>query len=187
MSKSVTVRLSDEGLGWADSYASERGVSRTVLLENALRSFRENCESGTPELEITPEVKLKPGECPVVRLQDRISYVRGPFPTYGEPVEPPGALKFVCSRGDCGWTSEKIERCPEHRRFSVPRGSASRRIIVAPPEHKWTRDDFARLTRERAEMFSRVTMGAGAVIGGNAARDSLTAERQSRLNEAKGL
>lgn len=48
--KVVSLRLDDELLSWATGYAASRGVSRTALLEQGLRSFREDCESGVPEI-----------------------------------------------------------------------------------------------------------------------------------------
>jgi len=46
----VSLRLPEELLVWATEYAEARGVSRTELLASALVSFREDCESGVPEL-----------------------------------------------------------------------------------------------------------------------------------------
>ena len=46
----VTLRLDEELLGWANEYAERRGVPRTALLEEGLRSFREDCERGVPEI-----------------------------------------------------------------------------------------------------------------------------------------
>ena len=48
-SRSVTARLDEELLAWAESYAEERGVSRTKILEAGLRALR-----GEPELEDAP-------------------------------------------------------------------------------------------------------------------------------------
>lgn len=50
MSKVLTFRASDELGDWVEGYAVERGVSKQVLLENALNYFREDCENGVPDL-----------------------------------------------------------------------------------------------------------------------------------------
>jgi hypothetical protein len=41
--KMVSLRVDEELLGWATGYAKERGVSRTSVVEAALRSLREDC------------------------------------------------------------------------------------------------------------------------------------------------
>lgn len=46
----VSLRLDPELVEWADGYAKQRGVTRTVLLETALEDFREDCKSGVPDL-----------------------------------------------------------------------------------------------------------------------------------------
>jgi len=50
MAKVVSLRLPEELLEWADGYAELRGVSRTDLLVEGLRSFKEDCENGVPEI-----------------------------------------------------------------------------------------------------------------------------------------
>lgn len=47
--KVLSVRVDDDLAEWVDAYAKERGVSRQVLLENALRDFKDDCASGVPE------------------------------------------------------------------------------------------------------------------------------------------
>lgn len=49
MSKVLSFRVEDDLAEWADSYAEERGVSRQVLLENALKEYRDLCARGVPE------------------------------------------------------------------------------------------------------------------------------------------
>jgi hypothetical protein len=46
----TTVRLPAELSGWLSVYAKRRDVSKTVVIEAALREFREACEGGVPEL-----------------------------------------------------------------------------------------------------------------------------------------
>lgn len=46
----VSHRLDDELLTWATAYAKERGSTRSVLLEEALVSFRSLAEGGVPDL-----------------------------------------------------------------------------------------------------------------------------------------
>lgn len=50
MAKVVSLRVDDELLEWATSYAEARGVSRTDLLVEGLKNFREDCERGVPEI-----------------------------------------------------------------------------------------------------------------------------------------
>jgi hypothetical protein len=47
----VSLRVDEELLGWATGYAKERKVSRTSVVEAALRSFREGAARGVPDLE----------------------------------------------------------------------------------------------------------------------------------------
>jgi hypothetical protein len=47
----VSLRVDEELLGWATGYAAERGVSRTSVVEAALRSLREDAAGGVPDLE----------------------------------------------------------------------------------------------------------------------------------------
>jgi hypothetical protein len=49
--KMVSLRVDEELLGWATGYAKERGVSRTSVVEAALRSLREDAAGGVPDLE----------------------------------------------------------------------------------------------------------------------------------------
>jgi hypothetical protein len=49
--KMVSLRLDEGLLEWATGYARERGVSRTGVVEAALRGFREDCARGVPDLE----------------------------------------------------------------------------------------------------------------------------------------
>lgn len=67
MAKMVSLRLDEGLLEWADAYAKERGVSRSDLLSEGLRSFREDCLSGVPELRKAAKVVIEPngsGVCP---------------------------------------------------------------------------------------------------------------------------
>lgn len=50
--QAVAVRLSSEAIEWADAYASSRDVSRQVVLESAIESFRADCAAGVPELRL---------------------------------------------------------------------------------------------------------------------------------------
>lgn len=50
MTKVLSLRVQDDLAEWADEYAEKRGVTRQALLEEGLRSFRSDCESGVPEI-----------------------------------------------------------------------------------------------------------------------------------------
>jgi hypothetical protein len=56
--KMVSLRLDEELLGWATAYAKERGVSRTGVVEAALRSYRGDRVDGVPDFGL--------GDLPVV-------------------------------------------------------------------------------------------------------------------------
>lgn len=47
--KVLSVRVDDGLADWVDAYAKERGVSRQVLLENALQDFKDDAARGVPE------------------------------------------------------------------------------------------------------------------------------------------
>lgn len=67
MPKMVSLRLDEELLEWADGYAKERDVSRSELLAQGLRSFRQDCEAGVPEIRAQARVVASPnsvGVCP---------------------------------------------------------------------------------------------------------------------------
>lgn len=48
--KVLSLRVPAELAEWADGYAKSRGVTRQALCEQALQSFRLDCETGVPEL-----------------------------------------------------------------------------------------------------------------------------------------
>jgi hypothetical protein len=71
-SKMVSLRVDEELLGWATGYAKERKVSRTSVVEAALRSFREGAARGVPDLEderVPRPVPPAPVVPPVKRYQ----------------------------------------------------------------------------------------------------------------------
>ena len=50
MARVRTLRLPDDLDAWAMEYAKSRGVTFTDLMLEGLRSFREGCELGVPEI-----------------------------------------------------------------------------------------------------------------------------------------
>lgn len=60
------MRLDEALVEWADGYAKRRGVSRTEVLEAALKEFREACEGG-------PDVKRGPSVEAVVEAKRAVS------------------------------------------------------------------------------------------------------------------
>lgn len=67
MSKVLSFRASDEDAAWAGEYAKGRGVTRQALLEEGLRSFREDCERGVPEIREAARKRVREssvGSCP---------------------------------------------------------------------------------------------------------------------------
>lgn len=108
MSKMISLRVDEDLLAWADDYALKRGVSRTVLLENALLSFQEDCASGVPDLReriraVTRATEPKPGECICPDLtgpEDKVP-VRGfkqACPVHGAAVTKDGEIDVDAAR-----------------------------------------------------------------------------------------
>jgi len=67
MSKVLSVRVDDELAAWADDYAEERGVTKQALLAEGLKSFRQDCEAGVPEIRAQVRMVVEPngvGVCP---------------------------------------------------------------------------------------------------------------------------
>lgn len=50
MTKVLSLRVQDDLAEWADAFAAERGVTKQALLDEGLRCFRRDCESGVPEI-----------------------------------------------------------------------------------------------------------------------------------------
>jgi hypothetical protein len=50
VSRVLSLRVPDDLAEWAESYAEQRGVTRQALLEEGLRSFRDDCVRGVPEI-----------------------------------------------------------------------------------------------------------------------------------------
>ena len=73
--QTVTVRLDEELVQWADGYAKERGSTRTDLLASAIESFRKDCESGVPELRqaAREQAGLRHSDRGVGDCQDRLA------------------------------------------------------------------------------------------------------------------
>lgn len=134
MAKMVSLRLPDELLEWADGYAVTRGVSRTDLLIEGLRSFKEDCDSGVPE--IRQMVKRQSS----VRSQT-LEALQG----VGDCPERPGELGHV-------WKSPRVDperacvHCGLKGRLSRPVG----RDVKEEPHY------LDQATKERAELFSRL-------------------------------
>lgn len=70
--QAVAVRLTPEVLDWADGYAKARGVSRQVVLEAAIDSFRADCAAGVPEFRAaaTKQAALAHDDASVVGVGD---------------------------------------------------------------------------------------------------------------------
>jgi hypothetical protein len=57
----VSHRLDDELLAWANEYARSRATTRSILLEEGLRHLRDLSRGGVPDLPVvdTPAVRLE--------------------------------------------------------------------------------------------------------------------------------
>lgn len=76
MSKLVSLRLEDELASWVEAYREKRGWSRAELISAALRSFRQDCEGGVPDLPPSdvpsfPKPKARPALGPSGPAQGR--------------------------------------------------------------------------------------------------------------------
>jgi hypothetical protein len=140
MAKMVSLRLPEELLEWADGYAVTRGVSRTDLLVEGLRSFKEDCESGVPEIRA---------------MAARQSSVR-PEKGVGD-----------CPKNSGGhvWASPRVD--PERPCVHCGlRGRLSQPVGKVVPVH---RSHLGEASADRAELFSRLKVpmqsGTGKVAG----------------------
>jgi hypothetical protein len=66
VTKVLTARVPDELADWAEGYARERGVTRQALIEEAVRSLKEDAEGGVPDIRdrASRQVATPSGECP---------------------------------------------------------------------------------------------------------------------------
>lgn len=145
-SKVLSLRVPDELAEWADSYAQSRGVTRQELLENAVRDFREDCESGVPELRariraVADVARTRPadegvGDCP--KREGRLGHVWSS--TKGDPLDPKNPPLRPCKF--CG---------------TPGRGPGG---------------FFEKATRDRAELFSRLVAPASVKAWGKAPKDA---------------
>lgn len=69
MSKLVSLRIDDELVAWAEAYAKQRGSSRSAVLEEALRSFRQDCEGGVPDLPAPESLAVREARAKVNEVQ----------------------------------------------------------------------------------------------------------------------
>lgn len=150
--KVVSLRLDEELLEWATSYAAERGVSRTDLLVEGLRSFQEDCEKGVPEIRAAVQRQVGQadaaagvGDCPK----------RGPLLGHiwkSRQEDPDKACKFCGLKG----------------RAEQVKGETNESYL-------------SRFTAERTEVFSRLDT-RGAMTFGTGKPRQLTAEQQARAD-----
>lgn len=131
MADVISLRLPADLLEWSTEYAKTRGVSRTDLLIEGLRSFKEDCDSGVPEIRAARE---------------RQAYVQATTQGVGVcPKRAPG-LGHV-------WKSHRVdpyrscEFCGMHGR------EPATGMGKGGPEGGGY---FAEATAERAEVFSRL-------------------------------
>lgn len=54
----MALRLDAELAAWLDGYSRARGVKKIVLVEAALRAFREDCAGGVPDLPSAEGVRV---------------------------------------------------------------------------------------------------------------------------------
>lgn len=72
MTKVLSLRVPDDLAEWAEAYAKQRGVTRQALIEEGLRSFQADCESGVPEIRaaaarqssVRADAEQGVGDCP---------------------------------------------------------------------------------------------------------------------------
>lgn len=128
MTEVLSLRVDDDLAEWATAYAKSRGVSRQALLEQAVRSFKEDCDSGVPEIQARArrqatvrEVRQGVGDCSKregdlghvwadVRVDPRRACVYcGEF---GRGDDQKGELGFMASAG--------AERAEMFQSFKIP-------------------------------------------------------------------
>jgi hypothetical protein len=133
------LRLDAELAAWLDSYSLERGVKKIVLVEAALRSFREDCEAGVPELESAPGT-------------DRVSRRRESSSGPGGRSSPPASFRAPGASASAG----RVRRAGGDP-------SVSRRVVEPSPAG--VVDDVVPAAvpasaLSRAERFRRATQGS---------------------------
>jgi predicted transcriptional regulator len=128
MAKVVSVRVPEDLADWLDGYAERRGVKRGDLIATALAGFREDCESGVPELRRTAELQA-----------------------YTNRAEERGVGDCPSREGDLGhvWGGGPSNACS----FCGAAGRADHDPSLAPGEQA---GHFAQATLARAELFSRL-------------------------------
>jgi hypothetical protein len=156
VSKMVSLRLPEDLAEWADEYAKQRGVSRSDLLIEGLASFREDCQSGVPEIRAAIARQSSVNPRGLAALQG-----------VGNCPDRPGELGHV-------WKSPQED--PERAcTYCGLRGRLSRPIGVEVVEHP---NYLSQATAERAEVFSNVE--APMQSGTGKPRD-LTPQQQARV------
>jgi hypothetical protein len=157
MAKVVSLRLPDDLLEWADEYAKQRSVNRTDLLVEGLRSFKEDCERGVPEIRAAIERQSSLSGRKLTALQG-----------VGDCPDRPGELGHV-------WKSPRED--PERPCvYCGLRGRLSRPIGVEVEEHPNFLDQ---VTRERTEVFSGL---AAPMSSGTGKPRDLPPEMQARAD-----
>lgn len=82
MKVQVSHRLDGELLSWATEYGEARGSSRAVVIEEALRHFRDLSSGGVPDLPFEPKsaarVKPRPAVKPVPGVRRAREFVLNP-------------------------------------------------------------------------------------------------------------
>jgi predicted transcriptional regulator len=139
-SKSVTVRLDEGLLAWADRVAAEQGATRTDVLAAAVAAFREESEAGMPELR-----EMAKRQAYVPSAPEALAALQG----VGDCPDRPGELGHI-------WKSAKEDDRRSCRFCGMPgRDNLARRDAkgnLRPDEGGF----FAQATAERVELFSRM-------------------------------
>lgn len=138
--QSVTVRLDEGLLQWADEYAKKQGATRTDLLASAIESFRADCEAGVPEIRDMAKRQAYAPTAP-----EALAALQG----VGDCPDRPGELGHI-------WKSAK----EDDRRSCRFCGMPGRDNLARRDEKGNLRPDaggfFGKATAERSEMFRKL-------------------------------
>ena len=155
MSKVLGLRVDEDLAEWAKSYAESRGVTTQALLEQAVRSFKEDCDSGVPEIRARARRQsgVRPAEegvgvCP--KRADGLGHVWSPVRT--NPLRPcvhcglPG--RGDDQKSEHGYiASAGSERAEMFQEMAIPMVSGS-----GNPEKAWPRGMPPSLALRAAEI-----------------------------------
>jgi len=131
--KMMSLRLADDLRDWVQAYADQRGVSRSAVIEAAVRGLRADAEAGVPDLP-EPEAVPAPGEKGTAHWRD------------------PTEEELASARA-------RFPDLPPDRLLRLARAEARQVDMGLPqpkPREEATREDLAVSAKARSEFFAKL-------------------------------